>query len=110
MSMTTSTAIGWALIAYGLTTAACCASCWHSSSWIVLLNVFVLQWFGVRLVPRMVTEQVALRPDHVSLGTGGLSIGWQCETREAHRGWKLTGWIWPLTGWWSDYRWIWRHS
>lgn len=21
-------------------------------------------------------------------------------------GWKWLRWVWPLTGWWSDYRWI----
>jgi hypothetical protein len=54
-----------------------------------LLNFLVLQWFGVRLARISVG-----RPD----GRGGVR-----STTVGHR-WMR--WIWPLTGWWSDYRWI----
>lgn len=54
-----------------------------------LLNFFVLQWFGVRLV------NVRQR---VLFGDGPACF--------KHVRWSLSRWIWPLTGWWSDYRWI----
>lgn len=49
-------------------------------TWLGALNFVVLQWFGVRLV---------------RVSADGRTIGW--------RVWR---WIVPLTGWWSDYRWL----
>ena len=43
-----------------------------------LFNFILLQWTGMRLA-----KEVGAR------------------TR-----WRLLRWVWPLTGWWSDYRWI----
>jgi hypothetical protein len=54
-----------------------------------LLNFLVLQWFGVRLARWYVKV-----PD-VTVSEFG---------RLLER--TLMRWIWPLTGWWSDYRWI----
>lgn len=54
-----------------------------------LLNFLVLQWFGVRLERRRWRE--------FNIGRDGIT----------HRlGWRVARWVWPLTGWWSDYRWI----
>lgn len=53
------------------------------------LNFFVLQWFGVRLA--------RVRVGH-SDGQGG--------TRMVTVNHCWLRWIWPLTGWWSDYVWI----
>ena len=58
-------------------------------SWLGTLNFLVLQWFGVRLAR---VYQRVLVGDHPS-----------CFR---HVRWTLVRWVWPLTGWWSDYRWI----
>lgn len=63
-------------------------------SWLGYLNFVVLQWFGMRLARVM---QQDFEPH---LGT--------CKPYQV--GWKLLRWVWPLTGWWSDYRWIARRS
>lgn len=52
-----------------------------------LLNFAMLQWFGVRLA----------RQD---IWSGYDAAGYP------HHSWHLLRWVWPLTGWWSDYRWI----
>lgn len=83
-------------------------------SWLGLLNFVVLQWFGVRLA--RVTEQcqrvlpggsVTIMNCHASGDITAISVGRQVEVEET-TGWKLLRWVWPLTGWWSDYRWIGR--
>lgn len=51
-------------------------------TWLGLLNSIVLQWFFVRLA-RIVDTKTKIIV-----------------------GWKLLKWIVPLTGWWSDYRYI----
>lgn len=51
------------------------------------LNFLVLQWFGIRLA-----RIVELRRRPVTVG------------------WLVVRWLWPLTGWWSDYRWISRRG
>lgn len=58
-------------------------------TWLGLLNFVVLQWFGVRLAR---VRQRILVGDHPS-----------CFR---HVRWTLLRWVWPLTGWWSDYRWV----
>ncbi len=45
-------------------------------------NYFIAQWFFLRLA-RVVDK----------------------ETQQ-HIRWQLTGFVWPLTGWWSEYKWI----
>lgn len=59
-----------------------------------LLNFVALQWFGVRLA-RVTCSQC------------------RCTVltmREIdclfHPRWRVLRWVWPLTGWWSRYRWI----
>lgn len=73
-----------------------------------LLNFVVLQWFGVRLCasfePELVCE-VVVQGDFPAAPVGrwwsrfapppGVPVSW-----------SLLRWVWPLTGWWSDYRWI----
>lgn len=49
-----------------------------------MLNFLLLQWFGVRLTRVVVTF------------TRSPTV----------RYWTLQRWVWPLTGWWSEYRWI----
>jgi hypothetical protein len=56
-----------------------------------LLNWCVLQWFGVRLQRH---EQVDDEPCP------------KCFALTTRRWYTLKRWVWPLTGWWSDYRWI----
>jgi len=59
-----------------------------------LLNFLVLQWFGVRLA-RITCPNCERLRTHV----------WSYRCPEHARATVLR-WIWPLTGWWSDYRWI----
>lgn len=62
-----------------------------------LLNFLVLQWFGVRLA--------RIRHGPFRFSSTGLRL---FDDRDywIDDGYKLLRWIWPLTGWWSDYRWI----
>lgn len=54
------------------------------SSWLGYLNFYILQWFCIRL------------------GRVG-----KFENDEfVQTGWTIVRYIFPLTGWWSDYRWI----
>lgn len=97
-----------------------------------VLNFLVLQWFGVRLarvaylLRQPGTEKVRCRcifcgervlydPDlSVNLNNlagcadGGLHVGevGESEPSETRYRWSLLRWVWPLTGWWSNYRWI----
>lgn len=74
-----------------------------------LLNFLVLQWFGVRLARRTVTEQYVVEPDVATMNaTWGYAMPRRL-TREVQR-WTLLRWVWPLTGWWSEYRWIARRG
>lgn len=51
-------------------------------TWLATLNFFVVQWFGVRVA-------------RVAEADGTTS-------------WGLLRYVLPLTGWWSDYVWLWR--
>jgi hypothetical protein len=67
-----------------------------------LVNWCVLQWFGVRLA-----RQVEHRPCWTrSLEAGEVVRPGDIELRSVPVGWTVQRWIWPLTGWWNDYRWI----
>ena len=80
-------------------------------SWLGILNFVVLQWFGVRLARVMAIEQTDRRVVSVDIVAGGISVGGTArEGRRVQVGWKLLRWIVPLTGWWSDYRWIARRG
>lgn len=79
------------------------------------LNFVVLQWFGVRLRRiSWIDECIEFPgindcPDVNKLGHSQImcSMGhiwrWPGVAR-----WRLVRFVWPLTGWWSPYRWIWR--
>lgn len=61
-----------------------------------LLN-FLVQWFGVRLQAEF--DRAALR--------GPRGRWWSANAPSHGRvSWSLLRWVWPLTGWWSPYRWI----
>ena len=64
-------------------------------TWLGILNFVVLQWFGVRLARVTRNEFVTM---HIGLGVP--------LYRESMVGWRVLRWVWPLTGWWSDFRWI----
>jgi len=68
-------------------------------TWLGILNFVVLQWFGVRLA----------RVVPIVLNFGEHNDG-RIGTAVDRSHWRLLRWIWPLTGWWSDYRWIARRS
>jgi len=69
------------------------AASWFGRTSLGILNFLVLQWFGVRLA-----RTIEIEVDPAAVGRVG----------RVHRvvGWSLLRWVWPLTGWWSDYRWI----
>ncbi len=77
-------------------------------TWLGVLNFVVLQWFGVRLARVYAHE---LECGHVVnafvVQGGGISVGstWY-RGKRVQIGWKLQRWIVPLTGWWSDFRYI----
>lgn len=54
-----------------------------------LLNFCILQWFGVRLARVYERRWVIFGREHI-----------------IPRHWVVLRWIWPLTGWWSDFRYI----
>lgn len=54
-------------------------------SWVGILNQLFLQWLFVRLQAEVVSEK-----------------------DRTITGFKLIGFIVPLTGWWSDYVWAWK--
>lgn len=59
------------------------------------LNFVVLQWFGVRLQAEFDREAWLRGPR-----------GWAADApRLGPVCWSAI-WVWPLTGWWSRYRWI----
>jgi len=84
-------------------------------SWLGLLNFIVLQWFGVRLA----REGAALESNAASrfykgsvicINSDGRTRTYRVvdstETSLTLARWRLLRWVWPLTGWWSAYRWI----
>lgn len=82
------------VVTYSMVIGAILADAWTPLG---VLNFCVLQWFGVRVV------RVVCVPCREKRALG---IVVTC-TRP---GWCVMRWIWPLTGWWTDYRWIARRS
>ena len=68
-----------------------------------LLNFVVMQWFGVRLYFGW-----AKPPVTGSAQTTPHGRWWSPHAPPRGVGvvWGHDRWIWPLTGWWSRYRWI----
>ncbi len=54
-----------------------------------LFNFFLVQWFGFRLAKK------------VGARTRWHGLRWGTT-------WHMLRWVWPLTGWWGRYRWIYR--
>lgn len=74
------------------------AACWFGRSPLGVLNFLVLQWFGVRLQAEFSREEWLKGPRG----------RWWANDAPTHGpiAWSLLRWIWPLTGWWSRYRYI----
>lgn len=70
-----------------------------------LLNFLVLQWFGVRLCASY--DEKLLAVDAIRPGRWWSPYA---PPRGVGVSWSLLRWVWPLTGWWSDYRWIGRQA
>lgn len=74
-----------------------------------VFNFLVLQWFGVRLARDLVwaepdgTQVTVCGDDERSIDRIAAGV---IEQHGARSHWALLRWIWPLTGWWSAYRWI----
>lgn len=76
---------------------------------ITLLNFLVLQWLGVRLT--RVTVPGVLRCRALRDFRGGEFVTADyVEVLGPLRRYAVLRWIWPLTGWWSEYRWIGRRT
>ena len=71
---------------------------WFGQTPLGALNFAVLQWFGVRLAPSWTPSD-----DDEPRGRWWSS---GAPARSTPVRWRLLRWIWPLTGWWSSYRWI----
>lgn len=76
---------------------------------LAMLNFVVLQWFGVRLQASF--DDVAAGFDRATkTWRPGVVPGRWWSLSAPPRGvpvsWSLLRWVWPLTGWWSRYRWI----
>ncbi len=68
------------------------------SAGLLLLNFLVLQWLGVRLARVTCPNCNRIR----------INVwAYRCKY---HRRTTLLLWVLPLTGWWSEYRWIARRS
>lgn len=66
-------------------------------AWLGYLNFALLQWFGVRLVRHVETIPAA----DVAEGSVGVGLG-------PTIGFSILRWVWPLTGWWTDFRFVGR--
>jgi hypothetical protein len=86
---------------------------------LALLNFLVLQWFGVRLARSRARCDVR-NEWRMPIGSRCLFVHrdqvhhsrvveW-CDGGEILQWYSLLRWVWPLTGWWSDFRWIARRG
>jgi hypothetical protein len=75
-----------------------------------LLNFLVLQWFGVRLARVIERRPIPGDLAGAMMKTAGWITDDDYRCRAVPVGWQWLRWIWPLTGWWSPYRWIARRS
>ncbi len=71
-------------------------------TWLGVLNFVVLQWFGVRLC-RITWFEEPFQDLHAA--QRALRDGIGGERMQSTR-YAMLRWIWPLTGWWNEYRWI----
>jgi len=72
-----------------------------------LLNFLVLQWFGFRLQAEIDTRLAIDVVTGEELPLYHRGRWWsRYAPREGRVTWSLLRWVWPLTGWWSPYRWI----
>ena len=72
-----------------------------------ILNFIVLQWFGVRLHRAEDHGRVWVLARR-SLRSGEMITTDDIDLTSARPvyAWSLLRWVWPLTGWLSDHRWI----
>jgi hypothetical protein len=77
------------------------AALWFGRTPLGMLNFVVLQWFGVRLVPTVEGSSIAALRDAARRGRW-----WSSDYPDGRVTWGWCRWVWPLTGWWSRYRWI----
>lgn len=76
-----------------------------------VLNFAVLQWFGVRLCAGFDKAELpgwygGPVDDAFMVALGGRWWSRFAPPRGVRVSWSLLRWVWPLTGWWSDFRWI----
>lgn len=99
-------------VAVSFVVIAAVAASWRSP--LGLLNFAVLQWFGIRLARvrlarcvRYVDAYGHRHTLHAHWGDGRSCSPLEVDEETANKvSWSLLRWVWPLTGWWSDYRWI----
>jgi len=74
-----------------------------------LLNFIVMQWFGVRLEATITTIDLVDVITGETFSSHARGRWWSRNApREGIATWRLIHWIWPLTGWWSTYRYMGR--
>lgn len=87
------------------------AALWFSTTTIGMMNFLVLQWFGVRVARVYVPGRMwftARREVHAGQLVTDVDV--DTSTGRPVLRWTLQRWVWPLTGWWSDFRWIARRT
>lgn len=83
-----------------LTLPMCFAAGWFGRSSLGVFNFLVLQWFGVRLQAEF---------DREAWLVGPRGRWWADDAPTAGPiAWSLLRWVWPFTGWWSQYRYVHR--
>ena len=93
------TVAGWCTVPLAIATS------WVGRSPLGMLNFLLLQWFGVRLCASYDEQLIAV--DVIRPGRWWSRCA---PPRDVPVSWSLLRWVWPLTGWWSEYRWIARRS
>lgn len=66
-----------------------------------IMNFVILQWFGVRIAWVFKIED-GWTSNPLDQHSGDAIAGMSAGSRSIN----LLRWVWPLTGWWSEYRWI----
>ena len=101
--------IGWLLflvshVANDTVTWACApivlAASWFGRTPLGMLNFVVLQWFFVRLVATVEGPSIA------ELAAAPRGRWWSSDYPDGRVTWGWCRWVWPMTGWWSRFRWI----
>jgi len=78
---------------------------WYQNwSWLGYINFFILQWFFIRLARYLPSGYKVDGIDIIEHEDGTYSYSQRAY--KYYLKYKILKWIVPLTGWWSDYKYI----